>query len=55
MIPSRTSSRSITPANAGAQANGNGPPTIGARHEKRVSVFRLPAGGGALGSESEML
>ncbi|GAA5960544.1 hypothetical protein JCM8115_003216 [Rhodotorula mucilaginosa] len=55
MIPSRTSSRSITPANAGAQANGNGHPTIGARHEKRVSVFRLPAGGGALGSESEML
>lgn len=55
MIPSRTSSRSITPANAGAQANGNGHPTIGARHEKRVSVFRLPAEGGALGSESEML
>ncbi|KWU44917.1 WD40 repeat-like protein [Rhodotorula sp. JG-1b] len=41
MIPSRTSSRSITPANAGAQANGNGHPTIGARHEKRVSRSEL--------------
>ncbi|GAA5862183.1 hypothetical protein JCM3774_004812 [Rhodotorula dairenensis] len=55
MIPSRTSSRSITPANAGAQASANGHPTIGARHEKRVSVFRLPTGSNALGSDSEML
>lgn len=55
MVPSRTSSRSITPANAGAQTNANGHPTIGARHEKRVSVFRLPTGDNAVGSDSEML
>ncbi|BGP45859.1 hypothetical protein JCM10450v2_001694 [Rhodotorula kratochvilovae] len=53
-VPSRHSSRSATPAVTAAVAGGPAP--IGARNEKRISVFRLAQGGSAAaGGESELL
>ncbi|BGO89478.1 hypothetical protein NBRC10512_003937 [Rhodotorula toruloides] len=57
LVPSRLPSRSQTPANANANANGNGQGqmSLGARHEKRISVFRLPIGGAEMGGESQLI
>jgi len=55
LVPSRHSSRSVTPAiMASAAAGGHAP--IGAKNEKRISVFRLPeAASAGAGGDSELL
>ncbi|BGP53794.1 hypothetical protein JCM8202v2_001366 [Rhodotorula sphaerocarpa] len=50
MVPSRAPSRSMTPANGGAVASQNGSPAIGARNEKRISVFDLTSASAAAGN-----
>ncbi|GAA5843715.1 hypothetical protein JCM9279_000115 [Rhodotorula babjevae] len=55
LVPSRHSSRSVTPAMMASAAAGGFAP-IGAKNEKRISVFRLPEGASAgAGGESELL
>lgn len=53
LVPSRLPSRSQTPANANGNAQGQ--MSLGARHEKRISVFRLPMGGAEMGAESQLI